>query len=624
MKYFDLLNNMGLRYVSFRVQYALAQKFGVHKKKFPVDPSFTKYIDLQGWRKNTPPFFFRGKEEIQAPVNLTKELERRVAKIKQGEVCFFSRSWKRLDSTNPWHTNPDSGYHYAKDVHWTQVQDYSKEAGDIKFVWEKARFSWLYDVIRYDYHSKENQAKFVFDQLEDFIDQNPINQGPQYKCSQEISLRVLNWTYALYYYKDDEYLTERLFQKIMHSIYWQVHHVYHNINFSRIAVRNNHAITETLMLYLSGKLFPFFPEGENWSKKGKKWFEEEVAYQIYPDGTFLQFSMNYHRVVIQLLTWGIRLSELNKDGFSEVVYKRAKSSLYYLESCMDPISGKMPNYGSNDGALFIKLNDDDYQVYRSQLDDLKQVLRSPISNLSESQFWYGFSKQEIEIHQNQQPRREVRLFKDGGYAVLQENTTRTFLRCGQYKDRPAQADNNHLDIWHEGINYLRDAGSYKYNTGLDELDYFMGTKGHNTVKLSGENQMEKGGRFIWYHWIKNALLKTKQTDKYTVLRGSFEGFKQIKKELWHHREVIKDHSSLSWEIIDTFEGEGNLQKEIFWHPNPSQLDNLHIEVTDLEGKKIALIENEGWYSGYYGVKEQAMYWSAKSTKGFITRIKIKD
>ena len=32
-------------------------------------------------------------------------------------------------------------------------------------------------------------------------------------------------------------------------------------------------------------------------------FEKEIDYQIYKDGTYLQFSMNYQRVVVQLLTW---------------------------------------------------------------------------------------------------------------------------------------------------------------------------------------------------------------------------------------------------------------------------------------------------------------------------------
>ncbi len=39
-----------------------------------------------------------------------------------------------------------------------------------------------------------------------------------------------------------------------------------NIFFSKIAVRNNHAITETLTLFLVGMLFPFLPGSGEWKQ----------------------------------------------------------------------------------------------------------------------------------------------------------------------------------------------------------------------------------------------------------------------------------------------------------------------------------------------------------------------
>src|SRR5690606_27364045 len=126
--------------------------------------------------------------------------------------------------------------------------------------------------------------------------------------------------YALQYYRNSLHLTDDFFQEIMHAIYWQLRHVYSNINFSRIAVRNNHAITETLTLYLGALFFPFFPEAALWKKNGKKWFEEEVLYQVYPDGTFLQFSMNYHRVVVQLFTWAFKSADFFGEKFIKEVY----------------------------------------------------------------------------------------------------------------------------------------------------------------------------------------------------------------------------------------------------------------------------------------------------------------
>lgn len=141
-------------------------------------------------------------------------------------------------------------------------------------------------------------------------------------------------------------------------------------------MRNNHAITETLALYLVGLLFPQFPESGEWKKKGKKWFEEEIKYQVAEDGTYLQFSMNYHRVVVQLLTWAITLADRNGERFCDEVYKRAYQSVNFLYQCQDDSTGWLSNYGSNDGALFFKLNDCDYRDYRPQLDALYYLLTS--------------------------------------------------------------------------------------------------------------------------------------------------------------------------------------------------------------------------------------------------------
>ena len=52
-----------------------------------------------------------------------------------------------------------------------------------------------------------------------------------------------------------------------------------------------------------------------------------------------------------------------------------KNHSIFLDACIDPVTGELPNYGSNDGALFFKLTNDDYRVYRSQLDDLTSSIK---------------------------------------------------------------------------------------------------------------------------------------------------------------------------------------------------------------------------------------------------------
>ncbi|QHI37455.1 Heparin-sulfate lyase [Kordia antarctica] len=616
----NLISNMGFRYLSFRVIYMIKSKLGFQKKAYPINPKEEKQISLEDWKTNLPPFFFYGKNIPNVPKEEKEILKQTFEEIQKGIFTFFNKTKIKLGTEYNWMVNPTTEYRYNSNKHWSEVVDLSKEAGDIKYVWEKARFSFLYDVIRYDYHFEDDQSAYVLSEIEDFITKNPINQGPNYKCSQEISLRVMNWTFALYYYKDSPQLTEAVFQKIMHNIYWQIHHVYQNIHFSRITVRNNHAITETLLLYLSGKLFPFLPNVAEWSKKGKKWFEQEIEYQIYEDGTFLQFSMNYHRVVIQLLTWGIQLAKLHNDKFIDVVYERAQKSLNFLDACMDPVTGKLPNYGSNDGALFFKLTNDDYRVYRSQLDDLRAVLNGYTYFTSESSRWYG-------IHPEQKSSvklPELNTFEKSGYYIIQDENCKTFIRCGAYKDRPFQSDNLHLDIWANGINYLRDTGSYKYNAELGDVKYFNGTEGHNTISVAKEDQMLKGGRFIWYYWVKKANASVTKEQDIFKFDGTIKAFKQLGNNILHTRKVTKKQGQNHWEVTDSIQNQGNKNIYQYWHLHPDHVNDIEISTTDKNGEQLEPLIEEKWFSGYYGVKEKSIRLTFASKHNvFNTSIRIK-
>lgn len=617
---FDLISNMGMRYVLFRVKHELLAKTGLLANYFPVNPKKINTISLEKWRGNLPPFFFYGKDIKSLKPNKTQKLADTYKAIVNNNFTFFSKEKFFLGKDYDWITNPITGYKYDINLHWSKIQDISETAGDIKFVWEKARFSFLMDVIRYDYHYSEDCSSFVFSEIESFIDANPINQGPNYKCSQEVSLRLINWTFALYYYKDAEHLTQELFDKIMNSIYWQIHHVYHNIHFSRIAVRNNHALTETLLLYISGLLFPFLPDVKKWSKKGKSWFEKEVAYQIYPDGTFLQYSMNYHRVAIQLLTLGIRISALNKVSFKDIVVERAKKSLLFLRACSDPLSGILPNYGNNDGALFFKFTDDDYRDYRSQLNDLDMVLNNKTSNFSEGCYWLGFENDFIKKNSQVSG---LAAFENGGYYIFRDKESMTFIRCGAYKDRPSQSDNLHVDIWLNGQNVFRDSGTYKYNAEKQYLDYFNGSEGHNTIAVDKKNQMTKGGRFIWYHWVKKVQASLEINDNSFLFKGAIHAFKEINPNIIHKRIVKKKKDSNTWEIVDSIESPKLHEISLFWHLNPDFEDRVSITVTDDQENLIIPLKEDKWFSPYYGYKEPSLrYTYSKNTSAFTTIITI--
>ena len=596
---------MGWRYVAFRAEHEIMRRSGLLKKKFPAAPAFHQYLTLKQWKEQPVSFFFNDRESLAFPRNPDAELKTRVNQLQEGKLLFFNSTLIDLGKNNDWVTNPDSGYQYDIQKHWTEIPDYSKEAGDIKYVWEKSRFSYLYDIIRYDYHYNIDCAERVFADILSWIKNNPVNCGPNYRCSQEISLRVLNWTFALHYYRNSPHLTDAVFDQMQHAIYWQLQHVYNNIDFSRIAVRNNHAITETLTLYIGGLLYPTLPGAANWKKKGKAWFEEEIAYQIYEDGTFLQFSMNYHRVVAQLLTWAITIADQNKERFSDIVYKRAKRTFLFLRTCMVDENGMLPNYGANDGALFFRLSSTDYRDYRPQLQALAAALGTELqfNNFNEDSHWYGTFEN---ARKTWQPPSGVHSFPDGGYYIIREPQTLTFIKCGSYKDRPQHADSLHLDIWHKGENLLLDAGSYKYNTDDATIKYFSGTASHNTVMLGDKDQMLKGGRFIWYYWTKCLQARLTEETKTFVFNGEISAFTYLQEGIVHKRSVIKHKDKLRWEIKDEVaNAPATLPMRQLWHMPVNAVKKVRISATGSDGKVLKGGQQDGMYSARYGVKEKS-------------------
>lgn len=598
-----VVRNMGWRYVAFRSVHELNRRTGRLKKRFPQAPAFQRYLSLDEWKQQPVTFFFQSREEVTVARMPTPALAARFKQVKEGKLTFFNGASLSLGKDFSWMKNPDSGFLYNGEQHWTEVNDYSLEAGDIKFVWEKARFAYLYDIIRYDHHFEKDNATLVFNDILSWIGANKVNSGPHYKCSQEISLRVLNWTFALYFYRHSPALTAEIFDQVQYAIYWQLHHVFHNINFSRIAVRNNHAITETLALYLGGLLFPSLPGAATWKEQGKKWFEEEIAYQVYDDGTFLQFSMNYHRVVIQLFTWALRLSELNGESFARHVKERAVKSLRFLRVCMNDSNGWLPNYGANDGALFFRLNDQHYRDYRPQLEALATLLQmdAGFTEINEDLYWYGLQPaagNDTVLEKD----KVLYSFPEGGYFICREKETLTFLRCGNHKDRPSQADNLHLDIWHKGENLLMDAGSYKYNTDETTLRYFMGTASHNTVMLGHYDQMLKGPRFIWYNWTQCSRARLYETPDEYIWEGAISGFQQVGADIVHIRQVRKKKNAAAWVIKDHIQHKpAHLFMRQLWHTCTPEKLNTRSE--DSSGAILQPSCQPGMYSSLYGVKE---------------------
>jgi hypothetical protein len=621
---FNMLQNMGVRYAGYRVFHEVEKRAGLLKKKHPSNPETKSFINLDQWRKSPNTFIIDEREKLIFRKNPTATLEIKARKILAGEVYFFNHEWKGLGTSYDWITNPVTGYQYDINKHWSEINDFNPANGDIKDLWEKSRFCWILTLMRYDYHFEKENSEFIFESIEDWIDRNPVNQGPNWKCSQEISLRVFNWCYALTFYRNSPALTTERWEKIQNTIYWSLHHVYNHIDFSRIAVRNNHALTETLCLSVSELLFPFIPETKIWAVKGRKWFEKEIQYQIYEDGTFLQFSMNYHRVVIQLLSLGLSISEKHQHYFTTRVYERAYKSLDFLYQCVQEENGFVPNYGNNDGALFFPLTDNEFRDYRPQLNTLHKILTGhqlyEESSISEDSLWVGSTNSNLRKFPALMKKSGPLSYPNGGFYLLRENDSFTFIRCGNHNDRPAQADNLHLDIWKKGVNILKDSGTYKYNTTKNFQNYFFGTRSHNTVRIGEESQMLKGNRFVWFFWTQSKFAGWEEKQDKYIFKGAISAFRQLDPKIIHQREIVKSKDADIWEISDEVTGHADRSCFQQWHYSKSE--DVDISAINSASQIVSPNKTFSFYSLYYGEKIKGEGVDFEFKDRIKTRIKI--
>jgi len=213
--------------------------------------------------------------------------------------------------------------------------------------------------------------------------------------------------------------------------------------------------------------------------------------------------------MLQDYLWAVRLGQINGYAFSAELLNRLRMATNFIYQMMDLNTGRVPNYGSNDGALILPLNCCDYLDYRPVVQAMSYLLNR--EKLFETGPWdedliWLFGVEALNTSPKEIEQRSTNAHA-GGYYTLRgsQSSEITFrstwgmVRCHSYRDRPCHADMLHFDLWYKGVNLLRDAGTFQYYCEPPWEHYFKSTAAHNTVEVDGKDQMEKGSfLFVTY------------------------------------------------------------------------------------------------------------------------------
>lgn len=541
-----------------------------------------------------------------------------------GEYLFFSHWYGHLGWPPNFNLDPVHHIDWPIGPHWTTTARSGPPRDDIKLVWEPSRFSLAYYLARaYARTDDERWAQAFWTMFDAWIDQNPPQQSVAWGCGQEMTFRLMAMLFGAMVTLDSPAATnQRLYA--LSRLSWQTgRHISTNINYAR-SQKNNHAISEAVGLWTVGSLFGELQEAARWQRDGQRILAAEVRRQIYGDGSFVQHSLNYHRVMMDDLLWALAVSGQAGIPLPLDVQDRFARATSWLEQMVDPQTGRVPNYGPNDGAQVLPLAYCDYLDYRPTVQAARLLLDGsrPFGPgpWDEKALWLvGQPALQATVQSTKRPAAVA--MDDGGYYILRGRQSWGMIRCHTYRDRPAQADMLHFDLWYNGANILRDGGSYLYYCQPPWKNYFNSTAAHNTIEVDGQDQMVKGPRFLWFQWTRSRLrqLHVSSDSQHAHVQCEHYGYSRLTGQVIHRR-TINRHGD-NWRIVDDLVGAGEHEVALRWRLCPGQWRNeegrwraavagtdLVIAVRSPWGSRLVTGQEsppEGWESLRYGCKEPA-------------------
>ncbi len=526
--------------------YKARVRHGVYRKHLPIRPLAPFGSALRGTDPRSPQLELADQEALLGKTH----------RIVAGELEYFGAHWWRVGTPPDWFLDPWTGQRWPADLHWSQTDEFGTLGLDIKAVWEPSRFEWAVLLARaYSVTSSRDLLDTLCSWLDSWVDQNPVNAGPNWKCGQETAIRLLRLLEALHHIA----CSQAALSAVAPFVVAHLDRIFATLSYA-IGQDNNHGTSEAAALFVGGHWLTTLranPEmagfGERMAIVGERQLVERVNRLVAQDGTFAQYSVNYHRMFLDTMcfveAWSRRLSIPSPLKSCE---QRMRAACDWLYAMVDPATGDAPNLGGNDGALLLISPATVFRDHRPTLQLAYCLFAStrayPLGPWDDACRAWGIEPSSF-VHRERRARSMV--FMPGGFVSIvgAECRSRAVLRVPSFKFRPSQADALHFDLWVGSENVLRDAGTYSYNADGVTYEYFSGVQGHSTCQFDEREQMPRLSRFLFARWLKcdeKPTIETVGTE--STVAAAYTDFTGCR----HRRKISV--SGTRWVVLDELSG----------------------------------------------------------------------
>ncbi|HYH83633.1 MAG TPA: alginate lyase family protein [Longimicrobium sp.] len=516
----------------------------------------------------------------------------RADRVAAGEHQAFRWEWRPLPAgADGWLTHPVTGTRADVSLPWWRVAHLDAHGGDIKELWEAARFGWAYDLVRgWLVTGDERYAAAFHARLAEWCESSPPFRGPHWSCGQETAIRAAALLYAEANLGGAVSTDADARRRIEAVLAASGERIADAVGYA-VSQRNNHALSEAMGLVALGARFRgAHPEADGWLRTGHRLLERLVVEQFAADGWYIQHSFTYLRLALDQCVVAERALRGAGLALSPAAAARLRAAADLLLAVIDPSTGEVPNHGNNDGAFVHPVTLAPYRDFRPVLTAVCALWRHPlpmdVEADAETLAWLGAD-----------PPPRAPAMADGvrggasGWAVARTGGTVVFLRAGAYSSRPGHIDPLHLDVRVDGREVVVDPGTFAYNAPPPWRNGLAGAAVHNGPVLDDAPPGVPGPRFLWYIWPAARLLRAEPAPGGALLEAEVPGASRRTVRVAPGRVEVEDR------VLRP----GTREAAVRWLLHPGA-DAAWIRAPGARVVEADPARTAGWFSPGYGVR----------------------
>lgn len=496
-----------------------------------------------------------------------------------------------------WQKEPIANYSF--DVHLPYNEQKSRNGVDIKHPWELGRLQHLPRLAFYAVHA-QNKDKFIaeFKNLTlDFIANNPIGMGVQWACTMDVGIRVSNLllAYDIFSQLDEKAILNDEFKKIFtDSIYIHGQFIFNHLEYKE-GLTGNHYLFNLAGLIFIGSYLTGNEEIQQWLTFATKEIETEYFKQFFTDGGNFEGSTTYHCLSAEMMVYSTALLMRNNHNFNAEFKSGINKTAAFILSLLKP-NGEIPQFGDNDNGRFFKLSytdlsdDENLLNYEGLMSAFGAIINNPLFSTFRNKFplehhilaqladGKTIESTTTKTSKNYQPSEKglpntktheivfdkienlldnlsFNHYPDFGISIFKSSNF--YLAISTISNKKMHHSWGHVhndklsfELFVNGKDVVKDAGSYCYTSNIELRNNFRSTKAHHTAIVNEveQNKFISSKNGLFYLDTESTCSLLEVTNNSIKLMVKYYGITHLRNfEIFNDKIVITDSCNKPFE-----------------------------------------------------------------------------